>query len=398
MRLVGGCCGTTPGAHPPASRTPCACCRPARPGWAWRRWRRRPPRPGIPPRAPRCRATHKSRLAHDARARRLRRAGRTRAAARARLRDARRPGAHAEDPRGRRDQRTRQRRASGPPTSALATAILIEQRAGVETLLHYTCRDRNLLGMQSDLLGAHAMGLRNLLITTGNPPIVGDYPQATGVFDVDSIGLANVVTRLNHGLDVGGASVGAPTSFHLGVAVSPTALDPELEVKRFAYKAEAGAEFAVTQAVFDVETLKALLARIAHAQCPDHRRGLGVRVAEGRRVHGQRSPGRARARRPRRPDAPGRRGGARAGGGRRHRARNRGRGAAARERGADWNGGPPVLVRPWCAGGHSVKMIRTSSSEWREHLVFLGALVRNPRSVGAIVPSSVQLAKKIAKS
>ena len=153
-------------------------------------------------------------------------------------------------------------------TSALATAILIEQRAGVETLLHYTCRDRNLLGMQSDLLGAHAMGLRNLLITTGNPPIVGDYPQATGVFDVDSIGLANVVTRLNHGLDVGGASVGAPTSFHLGVAVSTTALDLELELKRFAYKAEAGAEFAVTQPVFDVESLKAFLARSAQHQVP----------------------------------------------------------------------------------------------------------------------------------
>jgi homocysteine S-methyltransferase len=153
-------------------------------------------------------------------------------------------------------------------TSALATAILIEQRAGVETLLHYTCRDRNLLGMQSDLLGAHAMGLRNLLITTGNPPIVGDYPQATGVFDVDSIGLANVVTRLNHGLDVGGASIGAPTSFHLGVVVNSTALDLELELRRFAFKAEAGAEFAVTQPVFDVEALRAFLARVERCHVP----------------------------------------------------------------------------------------------------------------------------------
>ncbi len=153
-------------------------------------------------------------------------------------------------------------------TSALATAVLIEQRAGVETLLHYTCRDRNLLGMQSDLLGAHAMGLRNLLITTGNPPIVGDYPQATGVFDVDSIGLANVVSRLNHGLDVGGASVGAPTSFHLGVVVNPTALDLELEVRRFGFKAEAGAEFAVSQAVFDADALRTFLARIEHARVP----------------------------------------------------------------------------------------------------------------------------------
>jgi len=153
-------------------------------------------------------------------------------------------------------------------SSALATAVLVEQRAGVETLLHYTCRDRNLLGMQSDLLGAHAMGLRNLLITTGDPALEGDYPHATGVFDVDSIGLANVVTRLNHGLDIGGASLGAPTSFHLGVVVNPTALDIELEVRRFGFKAEAGAEFAVTQSVFDVEALRAFLARIGHARVP----------------------------------------------------------------------------------------------------------------------------------
>ena len=153
-------------------------------------------------------------------------------------------------------------------TSALAAAVLIEQRAGIETLLHYTCRDRNLLGMQSDLLGAHAMGLRNLLVTTGNPAMVGDYPQATGVFDVDSIGLTNVVARLNHGLDIGGASLGGPTSFHLGVAVNQTALDPELEARRFAYKAEAGAEFAVTQPVFDVEALRSFLARIERFHVP----------------------------------------------------------------------------------------------------------------------------------
>jgi len=153
-------------------------------------------------------------------------------------------------------------------TSALATSVLIEQRAGVETLLHYTCRDRNLLGMQSDLLGAHAMGLRNLLITTGDPALEGDYPHATGVFDVDSIGLANVVTRLNRGLDIGGASLGAPTSFHLGVVVNPTALDIELEVRRFGFKAEAGAEFAVTQSVFDVDALRTFLGRIGQARLP----------------------------------------------------------------------------------------------------------------------------------
>jgi methionine synthase I (cobalamin-dependent)/5,10-methylenetetrahydrofolate reductase len=153
-------------------------------------------------------------------------------------------------------------------TSALASAVLVEQRAGVETLLHYTCRDRNLAGMQSDLLGAHAMGVRNLLITTGNPPIVGDYPRATGVFDVDSIGLANLVNRLNHGLDVGGATIGVPTSFHLGVAVNPTALDLELELKRLVYKVEAGAEFAVSQPVFDVDALRAFMDRVGNRRIP----------------------------------------------------------------------------------------------------------------------------------
>ncbi len=153
-------------------------------------------------------------------------------------------------------------------TSALASAVLIEQQAGIETLLHYTCRDRNLLGMQSDLLGAHAMGVRNLLVTTGNPPVLGDYPRATGVFDVDAIGLANVVNRLNHGHDVGGAAIGVPTSFHLGVAANPTALDLELELKRFAYKVEAGAEFAVTQPVFDVAPLREFIARMGAAHVP----------------------------------------------------------------------------------------------------------------------------------
>jgi homocysteine S-methyltransferase len=153
-------------------------------------------------------------------------------------------------------------------TSALASAVLIEQQAGIETLLHYTCRDRNLLGMQSDLLGAHAMGVRNLLVTTGNPPVVGDYPRATGVFDVDSIGLANVVNRLNHGHDVGGAAIGVPTSFHLGVAANPTALDLELELKRLAYKVEAGAEFVVMQPVFDAAALKAFLARMSEIRVP----------------------------------------------------------------------------------------------------------------------------------
>ena len=105
--------------------------------------------------------------------------------------------------------------------SALAASLVVQQQAGIETILHYACRDRNLLGMQSDLLGAHSMGVRNLLIITGDPPRVGDYPDATAVFDVDSIGLTNVVARLNRGLDIGEQPIGQPTAFHIGVALNP---------------------------------------------------------------------------------------------------------------------------------------------------------------------------------
>jgi homocysteine S-methyltransferase len=152
--------------------------------------------------------------------------------------------------------------------SALAAALVIQQQAGLETILHYACRDRNLLGMQSDLLGAHSMGVRNLLIITGDPPRVGDYPDATAVFDVDSIGLTNVVARLNRGLDIGGQSIGEPTAFHIGVALNPGAYDLDDEVKRFRYKVEAGAEFAVTQPVFDVPAFAQFLERLGAVSIP----------------------------------------------------------------------------------------------------------------------------------
>jgi homocysteine S-methyltransferase len=152
--------------------------------------------------------------------------------------------------------------------SALAMAVLIQQQAGIEPILHYACRDRNLLGMQSDLLGAHAMGVRNLIIVTGDPPKVGDYPDATAVYDVDSIGLTNVVSRLNRGLDIGGQSIGAPTAFHIGVALNPAAPNLDEEVRRFEYKVEAGAEFAVTQPVYDVAEFERALGRIAHVRIP----------------------------------------------------------------------------------------------------------------------------------
>ena len=152
--------------------------------------------------------------------------------------------------------------------SALSAAVLVQQQAGVEPILHYACRDRNLLAMQSDLFGAHAMGVRNLLVITGDPPQVGDYPDATAVGDVDSIGLTNVVAQLNRGFDIGGQPIGQPTGFHIGVAVNPAALSLEEELRRFAFKVEAGAEFAVTQPVFDVAELKAFLARVSTYEIP----------------------------------------------------------------------------------------------------------------------------------
>ncbi len=156
----------------------------------------------------------------------------------------------------------------GARISALSLAVLIEQQAGIETLLHYACRDRNLLGIQSDLLGAHAQGLRNLLLVTGDPGRVGDYPDATAVFDVDSIGLTNVVARLNHGNDVGGQTIGAPTAFHIGVSVNPTASNLDEELRRFEYKVQAGAEFVVTRPIFDVGAYEPVHKRLAEAGLP----------------------------------------------------------------------------------------------------------------------------------
>lgn len=152
--------------------------------------------------------------------------------------------------------------------SALSASVIVQQQCGIETILHYACRDRNLLSMQSDLLGAHSMGIRNVLLVTGDPPQVGDYPDATAVFDVDSIGLTNVVARLNRGLDIGGQPIGTPTAFHIGVAVNPGALDLNDEIRRFEYKVEAGAEFAITQPVFDVAQLRSFLERTTHVRIP----------------------------------------------------------------------------------------------------------------------------------
>jgi homocysteine S-methyltransferase len=152
--------------------------------------------------------------------------------------------------------------------SAQATAVLVEREIGIEAVLHYCCRDRNLLGMMSDLLGAAALGLHNLLIITGDPPKMGPYPDATAVFDIDAIGLTNMVNKLNHGLDLGNNPIGRPTAFSIGVGVNPGAVNMEEEIRRFEWKVEAGAEYAITQPVFDTAQLKRFLKMIEHVRIP----------------------------------------------------------------------------------------------------------------------------------
>lgn len=149
-------------------------------------------------------------------------------------------------------------RASARISNSVA-AHLIEREAGIETLVHFCCRDRNLLGMQSDLMGGYALGLRNMLVITGDPPYQGNYPDVTAVFDVDSIGLCNILDNLNHGLDVGGNDLKGQTHFCYGAALNPTAVDWERELHRYEWKVRAGINFAITQPIFDVEGLLARL-------------------------------------------------------------------------------------------------------------------------------------------
>jgi len=152
--------------------------------------------------------------------------------------------------------------------SALSLCLQVQQQTGMETVLHYTCRDRNILSIQSDLLGAASLGLRNILCLTGDPPKLGNYPDATAVFDVDAIGLVNIVRNLNHGLDIGSNAIGASTGFAVGVAANPGVPDIDNEVRRFAYKVEAGAEYAITQPVFDLQLLETFLKRVEQFHIP----------------------------------------------------------------------------------------------------------------------------------
>ncbi|MDH5589202.1 MAG: bifunctional homocysteine S-methyltransferase/methylenetetrahydrofolate reductase [Gemmatimonadota bacterium] len=151
---------------------------------------------------------------------------------------------------------------------AVLAALIVEREVGLETVVHYSCRDRNMLGMISDLLGAAAAGLRNLLLVSGDPPAQGPFPDTRAVFDIDAIGLTNVAHGLNRGVDPGGNAIGAPTEFVIGVAANQGAVDLEREVSRFAYKVEAGADFAVTQPVFDPEALERFLERVQAWRIP----------------------------------------------------------------------------------------------------------------------------------
>jgi homocysteine S-methyltransferase len=162
--------------------------------------------------------------------------------------------------------------ADGPRATARVSpqslALILEREVGIETILHTTCRDRNLLGLQSDMLGAHTNGFRNILAVTGDPPMVGDYPSATGVFDVDAIGLVTLLKNLNQGMDMGGRSMGGQTSFTIGVGVNPAAPNIERELNRLERKIEHGAEFIMTQPIYDHELLHWFLQEVEKYHIP----------------------------------------------------------------------------------------------------------------------------------
>ena len=152
--------------------------------------------------------------------------------------------------------------------SAQVTCQLIQQQAGIEAVLHFCCRDRNILGIQSELLGAHTVGVRNLICITGDPPRMGTYPDATAVFDVDAIGLTNIVNNLNCGLDIGGNPMGSQTALLLGVGANPGAVNLEEEIRRYEWKVQGGCEYVVTQPVFDLNLLENFLKRTEQFRIP----------------------------------------------------------------------------------------------------------------------------------
>lgn len=152
--------------------------------------------------------------------------------------------------------------------SSFQLSTYIHENYNLEAIPHMTCRDRNLIGLQSDLLGAHIQGLRNVLVVTGDPPKLGNNPGATAVYDVDAIGLTHIISRMNAGLDIGGKSAGSPTEFVLGVALNPTAKNRELEIRRFKYKIEAGADYAITQPIYNLESFTQFMDEVGPIKIP----------------------------------------------------------------------------------------------------------------------------------
>jgi len=152
--------------------------------------------------------------------------------------------------------------------SPIALSHIIQEKIGLEAIFHITCRDRNLLGLQAELLGASALGVKNILALTGDPPEVGDYIMATGVYDVDSIGLVKMVNKLNNGYEYGENELKDKTDFFIGIAVNPTAQDLTKEIKRFEEKISAGANFIQTQPIYDIGLLERFLKLTAHINIP----------------------------------------------------------------------------------------------------------------------------------
>jgi methionine synthase / methylenetetrahydrofolate reductase(NADPH) len=140
--------------------------------------------------------------------------------------------------------------------SCQALAYLIASSVDIDIVLHFTTRDRNLMGLQSDLIGANAIGIHNILALTGDPPSIGDYPQATAVYDVDSIGLVRIISRLNSGTDLAGNSIGKPTALSIGVGANPTSLNLDLELRRLREKLDAGGQYIMTQPLYELDPLK----------------------------------------------------------------------------------------------------------------------------------------------
>jgi len=152
--------------------------------------------------------------------------------------------------------------------SAIALAVLIQQQVGLETIIHFTTRDRNLMAIQSDLLGAHALGIRNVIALTGDPPTIGEYQRASGVWDVDSVGLIRILKMLNSGTDWAGNSIGRPTDFFVAAAANPTAEDISLELDRVHQKLEAGADLLMTQPIYSADVLRSFLDRLGPIRVP----------------------------------------------------------------------------------------------------------------------------------